>query len=75
MTGEVDREVLKHYHEMIDALLEANIEPMVTFHHFTHPIWFNDMGSWEKTDNIEFFVKFCEVCHCNQLDSLTILCR
>lgn len=61
MTGELDREVLKHYHEMIDALIEANIEPMVTFHHFTHPIWFNEMGSWEKTDNIEFFVKFCDV--------------
>jgi beta-glucosidase len=59
--GELDREVLKHYHEMIDALIEANIEPMVTFHHFTHPIWFNEMGSWEKTDNIEFFVKFCDI--------------
>ncbi|MEC9464616.1 MAG: family 1 glycosylhydrolase, partial [Myxococcota bacterium] len=37
--GRYDSEAIAHYHDVIDTLLEAGISPMITLHHFTHPIW------------------------------------
>jgi beta-glucosidase len=41
---EFDREVLSRYREQLAALREANIEPMVTLHHFSLPLWLSDDG-------------------------------
>ena len=32
---------LQHYINVIKALRTRGIEPMVTLHHFTNPIWFS----------------------------------
>ncbi len=56
----VDSLALQHYVNVADSLLNKGIKPMVTFHHFTHPIWFADMGAFEKEDNIKYFVDFSE---------------
>ncbi|MEE2752164.1 MAG: glycoside hydrolase family 1 protein [Myxococcota bacterium] len=56
--GEYDAEAIAHYHDMIDKLLEAGIAPMVTLHHFTNPLWFEDMGAFEHEENIAHFVRF-----------------
>jgi beta-glucosidase len=41
--------------------LRANgIEPMVTLHHFTAPIWFAEKGGFEKEENIPDFTDFVE---------------
>ena len=31
---------------MIGLLPARGIEPMVTLHHFTDPLWLTDMGTW-----------------------------
>ncbi len=59
--GLVDSTALQHYVDMCDTLLAAGIIPMVTLHHFTHPMWFEDKGAFEKEENIEDFVAFSEV--------------
>eukprot|EP00455_Lapot_gusevi_P022480 TRINITY_DN233_c0_g2_i1.p1 TRINITY_DN233_c0_g2~~TRINITY_DN233_c0_g2_i1.p1 ORF type:complete len:477 (-),score=115.92 TRINITY_DN233_c0_g2_i1:302-1732(-) len=56
--GQFDAEAVAHYHQVIDALLQADIVPMVTLHHFTNPIWFDEMGGWENEKNIDYFVNF-----------------
>ena len=33
---------------------------MLTLHHFTHPLWFDRLGAFEKEENIPVFVSFCE---------------
>ena len=53
-------DVLDHYSKMIDALIENNIIPVLTLHHFTHPLWFDNLGAFEKEDNISIFVSFCQ---------------
>jgi beta-glucosidase len=53
-----NEDALKHYDDVIDALLENDIEPMITLHHFTHPIWFEELGAFEKEENIKYFVEF-----------------
>ena len=55
-----DEDVLSHYLKMIDALLENDITPVLTLHHFTHPIWFDRLGAFEREENIQIFVSFCE---------------
>ena len=30
-----------------------NIEPIITLHHFTLPLWMDEMGSWENKDVID----------------------
>ena len=54
-----NQESLDHYSKFIDTLLEKNIQPVITLHHFTHPIWFDQLGAFEKEENIRIFVKFC----------------
>lgn len=54
-----NEEALTHYSDVCDAMIEAGIEPMVTLHHFVHPLWFEDLGGFAKEENIYYFVRFC----------------
>lgn len=58
--GNFDNEALNHYSQEVDALLDAGIIPMITLHHFAHPQWFEDMGAFEKEENIAYFVRFAQ---------------
>ena len=51
-----DLNALDHYSKMIDMLIENNIIPVITLYHFTHPIWFDDLGAFEKEENIKIFI-------------------
>lgn len=55
------QDALDHYEKQIDALLAAGITPMITLHHFTHPLWFEQKGGFTKEENIEDFVRFCQL--------------
>ena len=55
-----NQDVLDHYSEMINAMVEKNIIPVLTLHHFTHPLWFEQLGAFEKEENISIFVSFCK---------------
>ena len=56
--GVVDSLAIQHYSDMVDSLLAAGIEPMITLHHFCHPMWFEEKGAFEKEENISDFVEF-----------------
>jgi beta-glucosidase len=53
-----DEEALDRYVEMIRGLVELNITPMVTLHHFTDPLWFGEKGGWENEASVGYFEKF-----------------
>lgn len=44
--GRWDEKEVEHYRRVVDSLHKHNLVPFATLHHFTHPIWFADMGSW-----------------------------
>jgi beta-glucosidase/6-phospho-beta-glucosidase/beta-galactosidase len=46
------------YHEIFDAIEAAGMTINCTLHHFVHPTWFEDMGGFEKKENIGAFVAF-----------------
>jgi len=61
--GEWDQAALERYRQMLRALCERGIEPMVTLHHFTHPLWFAGQGGWERDDAVDLFGRYVtQVC-------------
>ena len=52
---------IKQYSEMIDYLLNMEIEPFITLHHFTHPKWFHETTPWHKKESIKSFVDFSKI--------------
>jgi len=58
--GVINRAAIKHYHDLLDELIAADIKPVVSLHHFTHPIWFEELGAFEKEENIHYFVDFAQ---------------
>jgi len=58
--GEFSQEALAHYIDVIKALRARGIEPMVTLHHFTNPIWFTASGGWVKASSVKRFLHYCD---------------
>jgi len=56
--GRFDEAALDHYRTEISLLLEKGIHPLVTLHHFSNPIWFEDMGGWANQDAVLWFDMF-----------------
>ena len=56
--GLFDQTSLRKYAEMIGLLRARGIEPMVTLHHFTDPLWLTGMGVWENPKVVDFFARF-----------------
>lgn len=59
--GKINEDALQHYDDLINELKTNNIEPMITLHHFTHPLWFEQLGAFEKEENIKYFVEFSKL--------------
>ncbi|HVA02601.1 MAG TPA: family 1 glycosylhydrolase [Acidimicrobiales bacterium] len=58
--GEFSRAALDHYRRICAACLERGVSPVVTFHHFTTPLWLADRGGWEAPDAPERFARYVE---------------
>ena len=58
--GTFDDGALGRYVEMVEALRERGIEPMVTLHHFTNPRWLAEQGGWERPETVDRFARFVE---------------
>lgn len=56
--GRVNRAGLDFYDRLIDALLEAGIEPMATLHHFDLPQALEDDGGWLNRSTVEAFADY-----------------
>ena len=58
--GEFSVEALAHYKDVIAALRERHIEPVVTLHHFTNPQWFADKGGWAGAEAVDLFCAYVD---------------
>ncbi len=58
--GQFNPQALARYREMILGLRERGIEPMVTLHHFTEPLWFWRQGSWLHPQALSRFRRYVE---------------
>ena len=58
--GAFDQGVIDRYTEEVKLLHSYNIKPLVTLHHFTNPMWFEEKGAFTKKENIPFFIRFTQ---------------
>ena len=56
--GTWDISALDRYRAMLIALRDRNLEPMVTLHHFTNPLWLAEQGGWANTSTVAYFERF-----------------
>ena len=49
---------LEHYKKVILALRKRGLEPIVTLHHFTNPLWFSKLGGWGCRKSPEYFLRY-----------------
>ena len=55
-----DQSALEKYVDFCMKLKAANIEPVITLHHYTDPIWFLQQGGFSDATNIKYFVAYVE---------------
>jgi beta-glucosidase len=60
-TGRVNQAGLDFYDRLVEALLEAGIQPVVTLYHWDLPQALEDAGGWPARDTAEAFVAYAEV--------------
>lgn len=53
-----DREALDRYRQILQAMIDRGIEPMVTLHHFTNPLWITEKGDFNSNIMVEYFQRY-----------------
>lgn len=53
-----DEDALNRYVEMVRGLVELNMTPLITLHHYSDPQWFVDQGGWESETSAVLFEKY-----------------
>src|SRR6202521_5893586 len=56
--GEFDSRQIRHYRDVLGELREQGIQPMLTLHHFTSPLWFTRTGGWGAPSAARAFPPF-----------------
>jgi beta-glucosidase len=58
--GLFDSSAYARYRQMLQGLRARGIEPMVTLHHFTDPLWLSEQGGWSSPHAVARFRRFVE---------------
>ena len=58
--GEFDRAILARYRRLVRSARRHGLTPIVTLYHWTHPAWFEAMGSWKCDGAPLLFARFVE---------------
>ncbi len=59
--GKINQEGIAFYNSLINELIGAGIEPLVTLYHWDLPLWVDAYGGWESKKTVEFFVDYVKV--------------
>lgn len=58
--GEFSIAMLDHYKAMIEGCRARGLTPVVTFNHFSTPVWFAAAGGWANPKAPSRFASYCE---------------
>ncbi len=59
--GVFSQEAIQHYKDVVLSLRSRGIEPIVTLHHFTNPLWLARLGGWEDERCVGRFARYADV--------------
>ena len=57
--GKFSTAELDHYAKVLQACRAHGLKPVVTFNHFTTPLWFAQRGGFERADAPDIFARYC----------------
>jgi beta-glucosidase len=57
----IDRAAVAHYREELTYLRKRGISVLLTIHHFTNPMWFEEKGGFSRRENLADFLDFVEL--------------
>ena len=60
-TGVVNQKGIQFYSDLVDALLEAGITPMVTLFHWDYPYALHQKGGWLNPDSSDWFADYAKI--------------
>lgn len=62
-TGAINQEGIDHYNQLINMLLAANIQPMVTLYHWDLPQRIQEeYGGWPNRTTAVLFEEYADIC-------------
>ncbi len=56
--GSWDKEAVRYYRKLLKYMKKRGIEPLLTLHHFTNPMWFESQGGFADEQNISAFLRY-----------------
>ena len=59
--GVVNQKGIDFYNELIDELIAAGIEPMITLFHWNLPMWSHEYGGWKNEQVAKDFADYAKV--------------
>jgi beta-glucosidase len=65
---------LNHYRHVLEACHEHGLTPVVTFHHFSSPLWLLAQGGWEEPRTAELFARYCDRVMAHMGDLIGVAC-
>jgi beta-glucosidase len=57
--GRFSQAMLDHYGRIVDGCRARGLTPIVTYSHFTAPLWFSAQGGWTNPESAELFARYC----------------
>ena len=60
--GHFDLSALRHYVDVVAACRELGMEPVITLHHFTLPVWLADRGGVLDPEAPRLFARYAAAC-------------
>ncbi len=55
-----DRVALDRYRQILQAMIDRGIDPMVTLHHFSNPLWLVEKGDFNSEIIVEYFQRYAD---------------
>ncbi|MBB4612803.1 family 1 glycosylhydrolase [Novosphingobium taihuense] len=57
--GQFSEAMLGHYRRVIEGCRARGLAPVVTYNHFSAPLWFSAQGGWINPESAELFARYC----------------
>ncbi|MBO9723050.1 MAG: glycoside hydrolase family 1 protein [Novosphingobium sp.] len=58
--GLFSQAMLDHYKRIVEGCHARGLAPLVTFNHFTAPLWFSAQGGWSNPESAQLFARYCD---------------
>uniref|UniRef100_A0A0K0F6M1 Myrosinase 1-like n=1 Tax=Strongyloides venezuelensis TaxID=75913 RepID=A0A0K0F6M1_STRVS len=65
VTSEINQKGVDYYNNLINLLIEYNVEPIITLHHFDLPLALHFKGGWLNDNIQDWFAEYARFCFQN----------